>query len=105
VTDAEPSPPGRRRKGRNEAALDLDLAQHTDLAKSVRSSLRTLAALLDQAEGVGDVEAGSRVAHEFHDQLAAAGIAVPPIGTVDTVEEFLRLTSRPTPGSRDVPDA
>jgi len=84
--------------------LDLDLIRHGDLAKAVRSALRTLAALLDRAEAAGDLEAGARIAHEFHDQLAAAGIAIPPIATVDTVEDFLRATSRPTPGTRDAPE-
>jgi hypothetical protein len=83
--------------------LDLDLAQHPELAKSVRSSLRTLAALLDKAEQDGDLEAGSKIAHEFHDQLAAAAIAIPPIPSVDTLEDFFRVTSQPTPGNRDTP--
>jgi hypothetical protein len=105
VTDARRSARERRRRGRNEIALDLDLAQHPDLAKSARSSLRTLAALLDKAEHDGDLEAGPRIAHEFHDQLTAAAIAVPPIPTVDTLEDFLRLTSQPTPGRSDTTDS
>jgi hypothetical protein len=95
VTDAKPSGRGRRRRGRNESALELDLAQHSDLAKAVRSTLRTLAALLDRAEAAGDVEAGARIAHEFHDQLAAAAIAIPPVERVETLEDFLRATAGP----------
>ena len=75
--------------------MDLDLAQHLELARSVRSTLRTLAALLDKAEAAGDVEAGARIAHEFHDQLAAAGIAVPPVEHIETLDDFLRATAGP----------
>ena len=95
MTDAKRPGRPRRRKGRNEAALDLDLGQHLDLARSVRSSLRTLAALLDRAEAAGDIESGARIAHEFHDQLAAAGIAVPPVEHIETLDDFLRATAGP----------
>jgi hypothetical protein len=73
--------------------LDLDLRRHPDLARAQRSSLRSLAALLDRAERDGDLEAGPRIAHEFHGQLASAGIAVAPIERVETLEDFLRATA------------
>ena len=95
MTDAARPGRDRRRRGRNEIAVDQDLARHPDLARSVRSTLRALAALLDQAEKAGDIEAGTRAAHELHNQLAAAGIAVPPVEHIETLDDFLRATAGP----------
>ena len=94
----------RRQKGRNEIALDQDLVQHKELARSVRAMLRAMAALLDRAEATGDIEAGARLAHEFHDQLAAAGIAVPAVKTADAWDVLLAELARPGTGSSNRPD-
>lgn len=75
--------------------MDLDLRSRQELARSVRSSLRFLARQLDQAETTADLEAGARIAHEYHQQLAAAGIAVTPIERIETLDDFLRATAGP----------
>jgi hypothetical protein len=96
---------GRVRLGRNETAVDLDLRRAPELARSVRSSLRTLARALDRAEVDGDADAVSRLAHEFHDQLAACGIAVPATRTADSWDVLLAELARPGSGASDRPDA
>jgi hypothetical protein len=86
---------GRDRRGRHETALDLDLRGRQELARAVRATLRFLARQLDQAETASDLEEGAKIAHEYHAQLTAAGIAAPPVVAIDTLDDFLRATAAP----------
>jgi hypothetical protein len=92
---------GRPGGKRHETALDQDLRTRADLPRSVRSALRFLARQLDEAETAGDLEEGAKIAHEYHAQLTAAGIATAPVVHIDTLDDFLRATAGPrhTPNS------
>jgi len=92
---------GRVRLGRNENAVDLDLRSQPDLAKSVRTALRTLARALDRAEAANDGEAVTKLAHEFHDQLVACGIAVAVVKSGDAWDLLMAELARPGTGASD----
>jgi hypothetical protein len=94
-----------RKRGRAETALEADLMERHDIARTERAALRVQAHAVDLAEVVGDPDLISRANATYLDLRQAAGLTSAGVKPVDAFDQLLAELAQPAAGVSNPPDS
>jgi hypothetical protein len=92
---------GRPRRGRVEAALELDLQSRPQIGPAERAALRSQARAIDVAESAADAALVTGANHGYLELRKAAGLTAAGARAADPFDELLAQLGRPTAGASD----